>query len=494
MKLTFSGHDYKYAVEQILLMMYPRELPDYTQEARAGLSAEVRLSFGGDYATATTRISSGDGVFAGLSRVRRSELTDRLSTDRLLQKIIKRSFYKAAVAHTGKKPVWGSLTGIRPGKLVTGLLERGATDQAALKMLEKEYDVSAERGALCLDTARAALAVKKALGERDIALYVGIPFCPTRCHYCSFVSHSVEKSMKLVGPFLDTLLQEIVAFSKTVQSLGLNIISVYIGGGTPTTLDPGGLSLLMRALESSFDLVRVRDYTVEAGRPDTVTHEKLSVLRQNGATRVSVNPQSMSDDVLRAIGRHHTARDVGTALEAARSAGFDVINMDLIAGLPGDTPAGFRQTLAEVLSMQPENITVHTLALKKGTKVTLDRTVLPGAADVSIMLDAAGQLLRENGYVPYYLYRQKFMSGGFENVGWCRPGTENLYNVLIMEELTTILALGGGGVTKLVAQKGGRIERIFNLKYPYEYIKDTERFTEKCERITRFYSDRINFA
>jgi oxygen-independent coproporphyrinogen-3 oxidase len=295
--------------------------------------------------------------------------------------------------------------------------------------------------------------VKKALGERDIALYVGIPFCPTRCHYCSFVSHSVEKSMKLVGPFLDTLLQEIVAFSKTVQSLGLNIISVYIGGGTPTTLDPGGLSLLMRALESSFDLVRVRDYTVEAGRPDTVTHEKLSVLRQNGATRASVNPQSMSDDVLRAIGRHHTARDVGTALEAARSAGFDVINMDLIAGLPGDTPAGFRQTLAEVLSLQPENIPVHTLALKKGTKVTLDRTVLPGAADVSIMLDAAGQLLRENGYVPYYLYRQKFMSGGFENVGWCRPGTENLYNVLIMEELTTILALGGGGVTKWSRRK-----------------------------------------
>ncbi len=494
MNLTLSGHDYKYAVEQILLMMYPHELPVYTPAEHGGLSADVRLKLGKSYATASTVLRADGGVYTGLSRIRRSALTDKLVTDRLLQKIIKRSFYKAAVLHTGQKPVWGALTGIRPGKIVTGLLERGVTESSALKTLEREYFVTAERGGLCLDTARACLAVKKTLGARDIALYVGIPFCPTRCHYCSFVSHSVEKSMKLVGPFLETLLEEIRILSKTVKALGLNIISVYIGGGTPTTLSAGELSLLMGELAASFDLSRVREYTVEAGRPDTVTDEKLLALRKNGATRVSVNPQSMSDDVLRVIGRRHTAADVVAAFEKARRAGFDIINMDLIAGLPGDTPAGFRHSLEAVQALNPENITVHTLALKKGTKVTLEQMALPGADDVAEMIGTAWPALRLDGYSPYYLYRQKFMSGGFENIGWCRPGTESLYNILIMEELVTILALGGGGVTKLVSPANGKIERIFNLKYPYEYIKDTDRFNDKGYKLARFYAEHNGFV
>ncbi len=494
MNLTLSGHDYKYAVEQILLMMYPHELPVYAPGEHGGLSADVRLKLGKSYATASTVLKADGGVYTGLSRIRRSALTDKLMTDRLLQKIIKRSFYKAAVLHTGQKPVWGALTGIRPGKIVTGLLERGVTESAALKTLEREYFVTAERGGLCLDTARACLAVKKTLGARDIALYVGIPFCPTRCHYCSFVSHSVEKSMKLVGPFLETLLKEIRILSKSVKELGLNIISVYIGGGTPTTLSADELSLLMGELAALFDLSRVREYTVEAGRPDTVTDEKLLALRKNGATRVSVNPQSMSDDVLRVIGRRHTAADVVAAFEKARRAGFDIINMDLIAGLPGDTPAGFRHSLEAVQALNPENITVHTLALKKGTKVTLEQMALPGADDVAKMIATAWPALRLDGYSPYYLYRQKFMSGGFENIGWCRPGTESLYNILIMEELVTILALGGGGVTKLVSPADGKIERIFNLKYPYEYIKDTDRFNDKGYKLARFYAEHNGFV
>ncbi len=491
MKLTLSGHNYKYAVEQILLMMYPDELPEYAPNDDVGLSANVRLTLGEVYAVAVTQITADGIVYKGMSRIRCKELTDKLVTDRLLQKIIKRSFYKAAVSHTGKQPVWGALTGIRPGKIVTRLLESGATDKASLKQLEQEYYVSPERGALCLDTAKASLKVKKVLGARDIALYIGIPFCPTRCHYCSFVSHSVEKSIKLIDPFVTTLIQEIEILSQTVKELGLNIISVYIGGGTPTTLDANGLSLLMGALASSFDLQNVQEYTVEAGRPDTITNEKLLVLRQNGATRVSINPQSMSDDVLRAIGRRHTALEVVTAYEQARRAGFDIINMDLIAGLPDDTSEGFVQSLKAVLSMQPENITVHTLSVKKGTQVKLSGTTLPDASEVARMLDAAEYMLREKGFSPYYLYRQKFMSGGFENVGWCMPGTENLYNILIMEELSTILALGGGGVTKLVGQDNGKIERIFNLKYPYEYIRDTDRFHTKCDKIRHFYTDNI---
>ncbi len=438
-------------------------------------------------------ITSG-GVYRGSARVGKAALTGKLTTDRLLQKIIKLSFYKAAVSAAGggegagKKPVWGALTGIRPGKIATGLLERGFPDKKALKTMTNEYFVSPERGALCIDTAKAGILTKDALHEKDAALYIGIPFCPTRCNYCSFVSHSVEKSMKLIVPFLDALFCEIDALSEVVRDIGLNIISVYIGGGTPTTLTAAQLDSLMQRLASAFDLGNVREYTVEAGRPDTITADKLDALRNNGAARISINPQTMSDEVLRAIGRRHTAEDVVNAVHLARKAGFGFINMDLIAGLPSDSAQGFKRTLEAVLSFEPENITIHTLSLKKGTRITLENIALPNADTVAAMLDEAGSRLRGSGYVPYYLYRQKFMSGGFENVGWCRSGYMSLYNILIMEELATILALGGGGVTKLVNPKTGQIERIFNPKYPYEYIDNIDRVVENKTGINRFWS------
>ncbi|SHI19070.1 oxygen-independent coproporphyrinogen-3 oxidase [Sporobacter termitidis DSM 10068] len=492
MILELKGHDYKYAVEQIMLMMYPDERPVYGIAGADTLSAEVCLTYGETCATAVTRVYSGDRVYRGLSRARRALLTDKLAADRLLQKILKLSFYKAAREATGKTPVWGALTGIRPGKLASGLLERGFTERRARAVLENEYFVSPERAALCIDTARASLDVKKTLEARDIALYVGIPFCPTRCHYCSFVSHSVEKSIKLIAPFLEALHREIDALAPLVHDLGLNVAAVYIGGGTPTTLDDRQLDRLMVKLRASFDLTNIREYTVEAGRPDTITPEKLEAIRRNGADRISINPQSMSDGVLRAIGRRHTAQDMVNAVARARAAGFDCINMDLIAGLPADTAGTFASSLDAVLSLDPENVTVHTLALKKGTRLTLEGTDLPGAGEVSAMLDYAGERLRGGGYEPYYLYRQKFMSGGFENVGWCREGSASLYNILIMEELATILALGGGGVTKLVRQDSGRIERIFNLKYPYEYIENIDRVLEHKARIVPFCSGQLS--
>jgi oxygen-independent coproporphyrinogen-3 oxidase len=488
MRLTLRGHDYKYAVEQILLMMYPEERPVYTGTADSVPSAEVSLKLGNAYAVAVTRLRTRSGVFTGMSRVSRTALTDKLATDRLLQKIIKRSFYKAALSDVEKKPVWGALTGIRPGKIVTGFLERGYSDKKALKTLISDYFVSPERGALCLDTAKESLRVKAALRERDIALYIGIPFCPTRCHYCSFVSHSVEKSIKLITPFLEALYKEIDALSDITQSLGLTIVSVYIGGGTPTTLSAAELDSLLQKLAASFDLRNTVEYTVEAGRPDTITEDKLRALKRNGVSRISINPQTMSDAVLGAIGRRHTAEDVLEAMRLSRETGFQGINMDLIAGLPGDTPDSFKKSLGSVLSLDPENITVHTLSLKKGTRITLENMAIPGDSEVAAMLDEAGVLLRRRGYVPYYLYRQKFMSGGFENVGWCLPEKESLYNILIMEELATILALGGGGVTKLVGRTTGRIERIFNPKYPYEYIDNIGRVIENKSGINRFWS------
>jgi oxygen-independent coproporphyrinogen-3 oxidase len=506
MILTLLGHDYKYAVEQIMLMMYPDERPVYIADGKPvpGLAAVVRLTLGEKYATASTKIISDGASYKGMSRAARVALTNKLATDSLLQKIIKLSFYKAAMAAqvaspggvspTGIAPVWGALTGIRPGKLATSLLERGVPTARVLGSLQRDYFVSPERAALCLDTAGAGLQVKRSLGEKDIALYIGIPFCPTRCHYCSFVSHSVEKSMKLIPPFVEALLTEIAALSDVVSQLGLNVIAVYFGGGTPTTLSDAQLDRLMGALGDAFDLKNVREYTVEAGRPDTITAEKLTVLRRRGADRISINPQSMSDEVLRAIGRRHTAEDIVNAVRLARDAGFGCVNMDLIAGLPGDTAGGFQSSLEQVLALRPENVTVHTLSLKKGTKITLENTPLPGVSDVYSMLDGAQSRLRGGGFSPYYLYRQKFMSGGFENVGWCLDGFAGLYNILIMEELTTILALGGGGVTKLVGRApgsgpSGRIERIFNLKYPYEYIGSIGRVIAQKTRIAEFYRE-----
>jgi len=459
-----------------MLMLFPAERPVYPERLHpeAGLCARVRLHEGTVWATAATVIFSEGQHYEGFARVRVSELCGKLATERLRQRIIKLSFYRAGVRFLGKKPVWGALSGIRPGKLMSNLLEEGLDDGQAKARFIRLYDVSSDRADLCLDTAHAALAAEQALQPGDVCLYLGVPFCPTRCAYCSFVSQAVEKSMALIPPFTDALMEDIRATAAAVKETGSRVISVYYGGGTPTTLSAAQLERVLTEMERSFDLSACREFTVEAGRPDTITREKLEVLKAHGVTRVSVNPQTMSDHVLETIGRKHTAAEVLRALECVRDVGGFAVNMDLIAGLPEDTLESFRNTLEQVLSLGVENITVHTLSLKKGSRILLEGTRLPAAEEVGEMLDFSVEKLRAAGYAPYYLYRQKFMSGGFENVGWCRPGTENLYNICIMEELCSILAMGAGASTKLNLP-GGRLERIFAPKYPKEYIDGIEK-------------------
>lgn len=486
MKLYLINHDYRYAAEQILLMMFPDQRPEYPTEPTEEDHAVIRLSRGAQRVTATCRLCLDGAVYQGRAAVPAAALTDKLVEDRLLQRAVKLCFYRATQRYSGKKPVWGVLTGIRPGKLLSNYLEEGLSEAAAVSEMCRVYDVSRERALLCRDTAIAGLRAKAALEPQDICLYVGIPFCPTRCAYCSFVSQSVAKSMALIPDFLDALMRELDATAEVVRELGLRIVSVYVGGGTPTTLSPEQLDTLCTKLETAFDLSHVRDYTVEAGRPDTITPEKLIVLREHGVLRVSVNPQTMEDAVLETIGRKHTADDVLQALAMVRDVPGFSVNMDLIAGLPGDSAAGFDRTLDAVLALRPENITVHTLSLKKGSRLLLEGTSIPDAAEVGNMLDSAATRLRAAGYVPYYLYRQKFMSGGFENVGWALPGHDNLYNICIMEELCSILATGGGASTKLVTGTG-RIERIFTPKYPREYIDGIEKVLSQKSIIKEFY-------
>jgi len=469
MKLCLKGHDYKYAVEQVFLMFFPSEKPRYEEAPpEDGDYSLISLENGDGVYTAQARISLG-GVISEAREQTSPDPADTLKFHREIKKCIKKAYYTAAGEATGMEAPWGALTGIRPVKIPVRLIGEGLSEAEAEKVLRDEYFVSPEKASLAVETAGMSIKARESLEKGDISLYVGIPFCPTRCSYCSFVSSSVEKSLGLIEPYLEALYLEIEAAARLVRETGLRIVSVYIGGGTPTTLTALQLEALLSKLGGEFDFSFLREFTVEAGRADTIDEEKLSAIKSGGADRISINPQTMDDSVLRAIGRRHTAGEVERAFEQARKISFGAINADLIAGLPTDTPEGFELSLKRLLTLNPENITVHTLALKKGSKLT-EGGFLPSEEAVTEMLDKSQRLLRAQGYKPYYLYRQKFTAGNFENLGWCLAGKESLYNICIMEELHTIISLGGGGVTKLVAPKCGRIERIFNAKYPYEYI------------------------
>ena len=487
MKLVFRGHDERYVVEQSLMNLFPGELPVYEP-----------ITPGDDSWAVISLEETGDLCRVAVSLCRGGKTTEQtyqeplsggdFQREGLRRHAVGACFFLAARAVTGVTPPWGMLTGVRPDKPVTWALEDGKSPEEARAYLEEHYFVTPSRAALALETGATAAKAARRLEKRDIDVYVGIPFCPTRCAYCSFVSQSVERSFALVPPYVDALCGEISAGGEMVRRAGLRVRTFYMGGGTPTTLTAEQMDRVLTAFETSFDRTACEEITVEAGRPDTITAEKLAVLRTHGVTRVSVNPQTMQDAVLERMGRAHRADDILRAYALARESGIGCINMDLIAGLPGDSAAGFRASLEQVLALGPENVTVHTLALKKGSRLMEEGGGLPSGAAVADMLDFAWAALRAAGQRPYYLYRQKYMSGSFENVGWCRPGAESLYNICMMEELHTIVSLGGGGVTKLVDRATGYIERLANAKYPQEYIQKIDAICADKGRVAQFYA------
>ena len=468
MKLTLQGHEDLYAVEQLQMALFA-----------AGEAGEATSSLhrGNIWLTAVTTITRHGKTTRAVRRMK----ADR-ETVRLRRQLLQQCYYAAALPHLEEAPPWGALAGVRPTKITTRHLLEGGTEKSAARLLRDVYYVTPARQKLALDCSRSTVRAAQMLDKDDVSLYVGIPFCPTRCAYCSFVSRSIGKRTELLEPYLDALLQEIALTGKLMESSGKHVRTIYIGGGTPTTLSASQLARLMDGITSGFDMGRVLEFTVEGGRPDTLNAEKLRTIARHGVDRMSINPQTMVDAVLRASGRPHTGADVLRAYEEAVDAGYQAINMDLIAGLPEDTMEGFRYSLDTVAELRPANITVHTLALKKGADLFQRRENLPTARDVTEMVAYASRVLTELGYKPYYLYRQKYMSGSFENVGWSRDSLDCLYNIYMMEELHSIVSLGGGGMNK-VNLPGGRLERFHNPKFPEQYIAMIDNVLEDKKKL-----------
>ena len=390
---------------------------------------------------------------------------------------------------TGQNPPWGMMTGVRPVRIIHDLRAMGATEAQIEERFLGHFACSPEKFHLAREIADRQRPVLAGADPMDCSVYAGIPFCPTRCSYCSFVSRTVgdKATQALVQPYVDKLCRELTAIRQTVDHCGLRIRTFYIGGGTPTSLSAAQLEQLMAHIANTFDLAALDEYTVEAGRPDCTDAEKLRILKKYGATRISINPQTFSDQVLRNIGRCHTAQDIVDCFREARAAGHDNINMDLIAGLPGDTVEGFSHSLEQAISLEPENITVHTLTLKRASNLVVEHRAA-AYDDVAAML-ARCTALEAAGYQPYYLYRQKGTLQNLENIGWSKPGKACLYNIYIMEEIHSILSAGAGGSTKLVipGKRHGKIERIFNFKYPTEYIDRFDEILARKQGVEDFY-------
>ncbi len=387
---------------------------------------------------------------------------------------------------TGYTPPWGILTGVRPAKLMTKLSEKQGREAATAYFIN-ELKVSEEKTALALMVSQNETPIIEGSSPDSFSLYVSVPFCPTRCSYCSFISHSNESAKKLIPQYVEKLCEEIRYTAEIARQQCLKLESIYIGGGTPTVLTAQQLKKVTDEISACFDLSDIREYTIEAGRPDSITEEKFTVMKNCGCTRISINPQTFSDSVLKEIGRNHTSAETLSAFAMAREKGFDNINMDLIAGLPTDTLESFEATLDKAVALSPENITVHTLALKRSSIIVTEGKKTNSPHLTRDMLTMVQEKLTTAGYEPYYMYRQSKSLGNLENVGWARKGYEGIYNVYMMEECHTILSVGAGAVIKLKAPHGNEIERIYNYKYPYEYIGNFEEIISRKKYIGEFY-------
>lgn len=477
MNLYVKNHNFHFELENLTRLFFPNEkitvIRDFSEPQPPYIYTEVS-----DKITITVNIGS----------FNKSETAVKKLTDDDNELVSAQLLYKLLCDFTGLTQPWGILTGVRPVKLLRRLAE-GSSEEQAVKKFEKDFFVSNEKIALSRETEHNKRKILELSKPESFSLYVGIPFCPSRCSYCSFVMASIERAEKLIEPYTKLLCEEIKQTAEIANKLGLRLETVYFGGGTPTTLSAEQLDTVLGTVNNSFDMSTCREFTVEAGRPDTIDIAKLFALKENKVDRISINPQTVNDEVLKTIGRKHTAQQFFDAFELARKCGFDNINTDLIAGLPTDTPESFKNSLDSIVRLNAECITVHTLCMKRASRLTTEGVTLDlqQARDAREMLAYTQNILGQNEYIPYYMYRQSRMVGNLENVGWSKKGFESLYNVYVMDETHTILACGSGGVTKLKRNNPDYLERIFNFKYPYEYIDRFDELIQRKSGIMQFY-------
>ncbi len=494
MKLILDGNINAYYIQTLCMIFFPgakfgaleHENPDAPEmylrmsEQTDGVEAYVRVTVDGKTAT--------------------SEKFYTYTTDFDNAKTAKLACGAAVIAACGElmgyRPAWGMLTGVRPSKVATELLQAGMSKTRIKRILTGEYFVIPKKAALATDV---ALNEQKLIGtpsKKDCSVYISIPFCPSRCSYCSFVSYTSAKLLNLIPDYLMHLLKDLELTFTKIRELGLRVCTIYIGGGTPTILTADQLRLLLSKIAELTDVNALEEYTLESGRPDTITAEKMQVAKEYGVTRVCVNPQSLNETVLQSIGRSHTPQEFLNAYEIARNSGIANINTDLIVGLPGDSFKTFSNTFDQILALRPENITVHTFCVKKAAEILRqgNRVYSVRGGDAGKCVDYSQLKAQQEHYLPYYMYRQKNTVGNFENVGFSLEGAEGRYNVYMMEEVHSIFALGAGAVSKMVDYRpldGGKpvIERLFYPKYPYEYLKD-ESTADKMLAMEDFYTKR----
>ncbi len=486
MILSLIGHSFKYELEKLIRIFLPFEKIEFSeQRVKAERYAETILEKRQNDTLLTVSLNlesnKSYGSFTTLNN-------DHPDYEKECERLLAVSLYRCFIKASNYVPQWGILTGVRPAKLYSRLTSSLGREKAE-DWFKNALMVDDKKISLCREAINGENKITALSKADSFSLYISIPFCPTRCSYCSFVSHSVEQAKGLIPNYINLLCEEIKETANIAKKLKLRLESIYIGGGTPTSITAEQLGLIMTAVKDNFNLYSLREYTVEAGRPDTVTEEKLNTIKALGATRISINPQTMNDEVLNEIGRRHTAKDTANAFMLARKCGFDNINMDLIAGLPKDTFESFKKTVNKVLGLDPESITVHSLSMKRSSTLNVNG-LFPEAQmgeEAAKMVDFARDTFEEAKIYPYYMYRQSKTVGNLENVGYAKENKECIYNVYTMDETHTILACGASAVTKLREPNGNYIERIFNFKYPYEYISRFDELKQRKEGIFKFY-------
>lgn len=484
--IKLQGHIYEYDIKEMVRQYFPKEniqmISDLSKASKNELIIINGLKVEKDkYKFYTIFQKKNQILLKEIMQLRTPSFENDKEKQRWEKRKLKVILYYSMEKQYSKSLPWGILTGIRPTKIVHKLMDEEKKEENIAKVLKSQFLLSNKKIKLLMDVVKQERDIVYPIDKNKVSIYIGIPFCPSRCVYCSFLSSVIQKNRESVKEYLQALYYEIKEIGKYINKHSLSIESIYIGGGTPTVLKVDELKELLDILQETFNIDEIKEYTLEAGRPDTINKEKLIAALSHGIKRISINPQTMNQKTLQNIGRMHSVEDIKKAYFLAREIGFSFINMDLILGLPGEDLKDVKRTLKEIEILKPENITVHTMSVKKGSKLKerLEEIKLDQGQKVSKMIEVAQDFASSNGYYAYYLYRQKYMLGNLENVGYCKAGYRSIYNIQMIAEKQTIIGLGAGSVTKVVFQEKDRIERMPNVKNVEQYIKRIQEMIDR---------------